>query len=446
MKYKHLVIFASIVFLGIFNITNASVLSDSFIKLLNIQSMSSTAHVNYSFKNGLTGDSRNSKGIVDLLLSGNQDISTPNKAIASQDFNLSIESSDFNLNLAISTKMIGDTLYIKIPDVKFDEFIPELVPYKNQWIKISKEDVDYLEPQFPGIKESYEKTIKVNSEPSVIIDEVSQIIKRYSYAFILKKTGSRIDKGVNQDKYTVTFSKKRLSNLLVADFTKLYKLKKAKDKKELANSINESLASVNFRNGILYIGQNDGLPYEISFTIDQLKNKKVISTLKVNLTFSQFGSHFDNVVIAPSNFVTLTNLYNQAFKPKIEEAKKEAEKMSLKVNLSSYFVWNETVYDEMDGKYGTMSNDGSCINPTLGSVFNKPMGDDLENSEYCNECSAAMVKKLIELSGNEKRCYSTTDAYAVQMSYKDNSGYYCIDSTGERKETTNLITGPVCGN
>jgi hypothetical protein len=208
MKYKYLVIFASIVFLGIFNITNASVLSDSFIKLLNIKSMSSTAHMNYSFKNGLTGDSKNSKGIVDLLLSGNQDISTPNKAIASQDFNLSVTSSDFNLNLAISTKMIGDTLYIKIPDVKFDEFIPELVPYKNQWIKISKEDMDYLEPQFPGIKESYEKAIKVNSEPSVVVDEVSQIIKRYSYAFILKKTGSRIESGVKQDKYTVTFNKK----------------------------------------------------------------------------------------------------------------------------------------------------------------------------------------------------------------------------------------------
>lgn len=226
----------------------------------------------------------------------------------------------------------------------------------------------------------------------------------------------------------------------------MYQINKTKDKKELTNSINEALASVNFRNGILYIGQNDGLPYEVSFTIDQLKNKKVISTLKVKLTFSQFGSRFDNVVIAPSSFVTLTNLYNQAFKTKIEQAKKESEKASLKVNLSSYFVWNETVYDEMDGKYGTSSNDGSCVNPTLGSIFNKPMGDDLEDSEYCNECSAAMVKKLIELSGNEKRCYSTPDAYAVQMSYKDNSGYFCIDSTGERKETTSLITGPVCGN
>ena len=446
MKYKYLLSLVLVLFLGTFNVSNASILSDSFVKLLNIKSMSSTARVNYNFKNGLTGDSRNSKGVVDLMLSSNQDISTPNKIIASQDFNLKIESLDFNLNFAISTKIIGDTIYIKIPNVNFDELIPELVPYKNQWIKISQEDINYLEPQFPGIKESYEKAIKINSESSVVTDEVSKIIKKYSYAFTLKKTGTRIDNGIKQDKYTVTFNKKRFATLLVADFNKTYKIKKAKDKKDLINSINESLASINFKNGILYIGQNDGLPYEVSFTIDQLKNKKVISTLKINLTFSEFGSHFDNVVIAPSNFVTLTNLYNQAFKTKIEESKKEAEKMSLKVNLSSYLAWNEIVYDEMDGKYGTTSNDGSCTNPTLGSIFNKPLGDDLRNSEYCNECSALMIKKLIELSGNEKRCYSTSNGYAVQMSYKDNSGYFCVDSNGAKKETSSLITGPVCGN
>lgn len=452
MRYKYFFVAALVLFLSGFSFVNASILSDSFIKLVNIKSMSVNSNLNHSFKNGLFGSSTNEKGSVVLNINSSQDINKPENVRSNQVFTGEIKTKEFNSSLKTSLVLIGDTIYFQIPIIKPDGIFPEEVSkeinkYSGQWIKISPQDINSLESQYPGIKEIYDRSLEFNKEPNLLLSRVSVLIKKYSSIFNIKKSGSRTADGIKQDKYILTLNTTKLTNLLIAESNKFFKYETSKERLERQKEIKQNLSTFKIRNAFVFIGQKDNLPYQMSFTIDLLDdNRKVESTTKFDMNFSDFGRDFTSVIVPPTEYITFTDFYNNVIKPLQDKAKKDAEKAILKASLVNYRVWNTIVYDEMSSKYGTAINNGSCTNPTLGSIFNKPLGDDLENSDYCNECSADLIKILIDSSGSEKRCYSTVDAYAIQLSYKDNSGYFCIDSTGQSKETTNLITGPVCGN
>ncbi len=447
MKYKYSLVLGIFLFLGFFGLAQASILGDSFTKLLESKSMNINSNINHSFKSGLLGSS-NGKGFLNLNLNSKQDISKPGSIKAEQVFMGKVRFEGEETSLSTGFRLIGDTIYVQMPTLKSDSFLPEDISselnlYQGQWIKISPQDVALLEAEYPEIKSIYDQTVAYNTEPNFLISRLNSVIAKYSPVFNLKKSGNRTVNGIKQDKYLITLNTTKLSNILFLDYNKLSGYQTPKERLQTQKEIKSFVSTFRFKNSYIFIGQKDKLPYQLSFSIDLLDDKKrVESTTKFDMTFSDFGASFDNVIVPPEKYISFTEFYNKSIKPKIEEM----EKLSLESDLRAYRIWNEVVYDELNGKYGTASNNGSCTNPTLGSIFNKPLGDDLENSEYCNECSAGIVEHLIDSSGNEKRCYSTLDAYAVQMSYKNNSGYFCIDSTGQMKQTTSLITGPVCGN
>lgn len=446
MKYKHLVVTVFITFFGFVSVASASILNESFIKLLNTKSMSFGTRLNYAFKEGLLGNSSNDKGYIDISSKSKQDISIPGAIKLDQSLSFKGKNSEMNLNITLKATMLGDTFYLLIPNAPFDQFIPELVPYKNQWVRLSPADAEIIAKDNPKIKESYERLIEANSKPNVLVSNLTDVIKKYSPAFAMKKSGSRTVNGEKQDKYIMSLNNTKLINIITIDFGKKYKNISKKEKTQMTKDMKKMLSSVRFKNGVFYVGQDDKLPRELSFTIEQLNDKKKVkSTLKFNFTFADFGSHFDEVV-APTQFVSAADLYTNVFKPKIEEAKGKAEQASLKAHLASFRPEAEIIYDSLDSRYGTQSNTGSCTNPTVGSIFNKPMSDNLGDSSEYNQYVATTLSEVLKLSGNETRCYSNTASYAFQASFKDGSGYFCVDSTGASKNTTKLITGPICGD
>lgn len=446
MKYKHIVLAIFITFFGFVNITNASILNESFIKLLNTKSMSFGTRLNYAFKEGILGNGSEDKGYIDISSISKQDISIPGAIKLDQSLSFKGKNSEMSFNITLKAMMFGDTFYLLIPDAPFDEFIPDLVPYKGQWIRLSRADVEIIAQNNPEAKESYQRLVEANNKPDLLVSNLTDIIKKYSPAFEMKKTGSRTVSGEKQDKYIMSLNNTKLLSIITIDFRKKYKNISTKEKTQLTKDFKKMLSVVRFKNGVLYVGQKDKLPRELSFTVEQLnEKKKVKSTLKFNFTFADFGSHFEEVV-APSQFISSADLYVNVFKPKLEAAKAKAEQVNLKANLASFRPQAEIIYDSLDNKYGTQSNTGSCTNPTIGSIFNKPMAGNSSDSERYNEYIQSTMTEVLKVVGNETRCYSNTASYAFQASYKDNSGYFCVDSTGIAKNTTKLITSPICGD
>jgi len=55
-----------------------------------------------------------------------------------------------------------------------------------------------------------------------------------------------------------------------------------------------------------------------------------------------------------------------------------------------------------------------------------------------------MLSSMVSYSSSAT-CNSSTTAYALQASYKDAPGAFCVDSTGAAKEVKSKLSGTMCG-
>jgi len=384
------------------------------------------------------------KGYLDLTAISRGDSSTP--GAVKLDNSISIVTNMFgeNTNISLNFKVIGDTIYYQIPNTTLiDQFVPWMTPYKAQWYSFNQQDVMALEKDNPGLelKSTYDEILNGLNRQTTELKKLEDLIKKYDKAISLRKYGSRTVKGVVQDRYIVTINKKVLENILISELPKTTDSWSSDYRKYEIQSIKDSLAKINFKSELIYIGRYDAMPYEIASINQLMENKKVQSTVKFNLSFSDFGSRFDDIV-PPAQYKTTTELYNTVVKPMLKEAQGKGEQAALKSVMASFRAQAELVYEEVGGAYGTKSNNGSCTSPKLGSVFN-PITKNTNGYD-----SSVSVKNMLSSMVNystSATCNSSTTAYALQASYKDATGSFCVDSTGQAKEVKSSLSGTMCG-
>ncbi len=434
--------------IGITGSVEASVVSDAFIKLVNIQSRSSkiTMHSEFNL------DTRSKvKQYIDFNATSRGDNAIP--GATKLDTSLGFKTNMLailgapQLNITINMRLVGDTLYFQIPDAPFDEFVPTLVPYKNQWIRFNKEDLNAIIKSLPSdeitaeqIKEAndaYDKVMEANNQPQKEMVKITDTIKKYDKAFLLKKSNSRNVGGITQDKYLITINKKTLLKILVADIPE-------KDTTTMTSSIRislihdiiDTLSHIVLKNTVIYIDHKDNLPYEISSTIQTLGNKnKVETTTKFKMYFSEFGSHFDDIV-TPPQFTTGALFFNNVIKRTLDDARVKGQNAALRSMLGNFRVQAEIVYGANNNSYGSVANNGNCTSAVAGSVFNPA-------SENINTVN---LVKSITRNASSTSCYSTPSAWAFAVKNKDNSISYCADSTGAQREINSTLTGTTCPN
>ena len=452
MKYKRLavLILFSMLFLAGFKIAKASVLNDSFINLLNNKSMNAVGSLHFeltapSYTSTLGQGQSTEKKYMNVSLQSAQDFWIPGAIKSDQIFTVGTNLIPL-VNSKLEMRLIGDTIYIKIPALPYEKLVPWLASYKDQWVQFGKNDAAAIAQENPSIQQSIEKIynelVLVNSRPIAELAKVGDFIKKYSSVITEKKVGSRTIDGVAQNKYSLTLNTKLLIAKLTSNInspmgtaSRNYQIKE----------IEASVASFKLKNGVIYVGKKDHLPYELSFTIQQYDsvNKKVTSTFNFDFTFSDFGSHLNNIT-TPASFMTATDFYTNVIKKSLDTARAKAQQATLKTSLSDMRSTAELVYGNSNS-YGTTSNMGNCSNPAFGSLFNPTTTISSGNQNSVNMQIKSILNNVINYSSSSL-CYSTPSSWAMQAIYTDNSGSFCVDSTGVAKETTVSISGPICKN
>lgn len=420
----------------------ASGLGAPFIKLVNTKALSSQVSLHYE---DTSSTSLYGKKIpyVDITTTSRGDASTPGAVRLDNSFiaNSNILTGS-DVNVAINVRLIGSTAYVQIPNMQFDTLLPWLVPYKGQWIRIGKEDIDAIAKDIPEVTTSYNEVIKTNNQPLAQMARLNTLITKYDKAISLRKYDSRVASGTIQDRYIITINKNVLKNILIQEINRqtydvsgnvtISKEYNAYRMKSITDFVN----SLNFKSETIYIGRTDGLPYEFNGIIQVLNaKKKVQSTTKIKLSFSDFGAQFNDIV-APATYKTATEIYNISFKAMIQESHIKGMKAQLKSQLANFRAVAELTANAMGNTYGT--NSGSCISPAVGSVFNPVPGKDTEDIK-------GLLKQIMSSSATTS-CYANGTSYAIQASYKETTGAFCVDSTGTAKDTIGQLTGTTCGN
>ncbi len=295
--------------LGLVQGASASVIDQAFINMSTIKSGSISGHMEYI--------SADKKDYFYADLKSRTDGNDPSTIKIDQSITMS--TSDMPFQIALSIRMIGDTLYLQIPNLPFDSFLPELVPYKGQWVRFNPQDIAAISTDIPDIGDTFNQITKLNSDtlasantaPTAESIKARQELMRYFTAFTLTKKGSRTVNGIKQDKYVMKLNTKKLITILTADIKKEYAGMPASFINSEIKSMKDDVAHTVLKSATIYIGQKDKLPYDMAFTIVNLtKKNKIDSTLNVSLQFSDYGTVFTDIN-APTSFVTGTEIYNK---------------------------------------------------------------------------------------------------------------------------------------
>jgi hypothetical protein len=293
----------------------------------------------------------------------------------------------------------------KIPALAF---LPiETSTYENKWFSFPVKPVD---GQTEGIPISITSPINPNISIKLTTEQKDYLYQMTKDAHIIKPVKKLSSETVGgESSYHFAFDLDREGIVAYLQLLKDYAGTVAKDNLSFSSldpiSFAKELDKLKDFQGEIWIGRGDKLIHKIvmNFGIqpDLTKNEQV----KVSIAAIFSGYNQPASITAPLESTSFETLFSD-----VQQKEKEA---SIKTNLSHLRV-----------DYGN------------------------QNSSYLGFCSLPRLKdfrKLIEIDGGtEFVCKDKTTAYAIGVKLSENSGYWCVDSTGASKATTTLPTGTVC--
>lgn len=160
--------------------------------------------------------------------------------------------------------------------------------------------------------------------------------------------------------------------------------------------------------GEIWIGRNDKLVHKIVLSVGILPDLSRDEQVKVNMSaiFSDYNQPVS--IIAPVESVPFMDL--------LGDARQKGKNAAVKTVLRNASFSARSFYDDL------YSYSGLCSSPELKNV----------------------PKVIEDNGGTEFFCKGTVKAFVVAAKFSDDSGYWCIDSTGVSKLTTVTPTTTVC--
>ncbi len=423
---------------GAYNIASKSLISlmNSHAVQINLDS-TITTYNNYSSGSSVFS---NKTDVTKFTINAGQDILVPGNVKASQKFTISGSSlMGMGLNtssVSFEDKIIGDTVYFKVPSQMLGFMLGGNAQTvgADQWIQINPSTLAALPSEFDFMKEVYNYFVSFNAQPTQFFKSHQADILQYTQSFNLTKYKNKVIDGNKVTIYKFTLNKSALRKAMIASAKESYSDGKVPSYE--IKSIDQDLASINIKNGYFSVYANTTLPYGISGTIQNYDtySKKITSSTDFNVSFTDFEKPL--VVTPPDSYITILDFYNTYVKPTLEVARNKGMDAALKATLANLRAQSALVYDINNG-YGTVANNGSCSNPTAGSLFSTSNADNVYDMKD-------IVSQIQEFSNGNSACYSTPSAFAVSAKLTSSEGYYCVDSNGTAKNTTSQVTGTVC--
>jgi hypothetical protein len=419
------------------------VIADFTNDLKNLDSYKTDSEINLSsplladISSGLyNGEAINSKerDNVSIVFDGvtkNKDIILP-----ISKYNIIFSSSLLKEKIKFNVIYNGYNIFAKIPDLS--TLLGSGFSVEENTVSIPKEKLSVLNTELPSkIKESFinfdifgilSKFISNGEE-----DRISVPLKTLITNSSVVDKGQEFIKGNNSYHYEIVVDRDNTKSFVLA----------------LINNFGESINPEQKE----ILKNNAGFLYIDSFEIWVSKKNNILSQYKVVLSvpLSKILQLDDKGV--GDNKITLEfrssfydfNNKEEISTPKIFIQVDDYLKLLKDTKISSIFdsfVLNSQKLKNDEGFFGKVSNKGSCVSPSLSSLFS-PLGHNINSSSTVGAIAENM-NKLLAITNNSGVCNSTLSDWVLAVPLNRNNLILCIDSSGNRKTLENYPEGNVC--
>ena len=188
------------------------------------------------------------------------------------------------------------------------------------------------------------------------------------------------------------------------------------------------------------------------FTIDMV----TALPKKITITSSSFPDPIFTFEITATNTpvkIEIPTAFTSVAQSNLQDNQNQLISQLKHIMTIGYMGVNPASIFKLQGTYGVANSNGSCANPTSGSLFSKPLMPDINDNSSPKDreifsdrsfFTSYVVDPIVRMKDMESYCYSDTKAYAIEIKIPGDTLYNCTDSTGFSKQTTKKITGPKC--
>lgn len=359
-----------------------------------------------------------------------------NKLIFEQDIEL--KSSMLKNNIETNIKFDGENMFIKIPELK--ELLGGDSPEKGI-VMLSKKDFSIFMNEISSsykdlIKDIDAYNISSGEIPLYVKNEASSILTEFINRTAYLEKEEEVISGVETHHYEIIVDRQStkkflnsMSDLLIVSLPEEQKKK-----------INGALGASSVSSFDVWIGKDDGILYKTKISLN-IPLSKILNLndsgiaggeVKVDWSMNYYDLNTENKIEIPEDHI------------KIDDFIKETKNIKIK-NILNSFNSKAIMLKNAIGSYGAKANGGSCLSPTVGSLYS-PTGHTKGANSAVASISLSLNSLLTE-SENKAVCYSNAKSWALSVPLYSNSeklNFYCVDSSGNSGLLEEDIKSTIC--
>lgn len=337
----------------------------------------------------------------------------------------------------------GQNLYVNIPDLTY--LLKEKAPYSSV-VKMNEQESMSVSKMFEGELGLFLGRLNIYQ---LLAKGVSSFIDKNtigSYEDLISKveiTEKGVDsiKGVDTYRYSINPDKELFKKLLVNITDKFILNQNEEDRIKMT----EIVSSAFVKSFDVWVGKSDNTIYQYEIVLDIPLSKilsfedKSIGDNQVSISWKTTYHDFNerNEIIIPDSFISTKDFI------------KNTKVKTIKEQVNALPALSDDLR-KIEKTFGLRSNTtGSCMSPVSGSLFS-PVGHLKTATIPVGQISSAL-NNILSLTSGQGICFSDLKSWSMTVPLSEDytagnpfDSYYCVDSTGMRKEVSVPTKGPVC--
>ena len=282
---------------------------------------------------------------------------------------------------------------------------------QGKWWKV---DIKALIKNFAGAEaDKLLESTKKGALSKEKVEQIKAIVQKYKDVIHIEKLPDGEIEGASAYHWSVVLDKTKLAPML-AEISNMTQ-EDVKEKEEVKISdIEAGLKMIDIKHIELFVQKRDYLPAQVKFSVGISNESKDLGILDMSLVVD--GSDFVEIK-APAESTDILYLMGPLIQSSLGTAQQKGKEASIKANLSSMRAQAELFWDTNKGAY----------------------------SGFCASKELKTARKSIEDNGGTGFvCKEASQKYAIGVKLFENSGNWCVDSTGVSKATATLPSGTAC--
>ncbi len=309
--------------------------------------------------------------------------------------------------------------YVKLSELSG---LPEGTPslsvslFQGKWWKV---DVKALINNFADTDaDKLLESIKNNQPSKEKLEKVNIIFKKYLGMAQVEKLADGVVDGAPAYHFSIVFDKKLFAAMLMEiaevtrpDSTDGLQIETSEIKTEIENALN----MIDLKSIEIFAGKRNYIPFQVTISLG-ISDKDGGNIADVNINYFTSSSAPMNIE-TPAESTDILYLLGPIVQSSLQTARQKGKEAGIKATLSSMRAQAELFYDSHSYSYS-----GFCLSKELkdARVYVEQQG------------------------GTGFICKDSPTKYSIGTKFPQNSGNWCVDSTGASKATTTLPVGTAC--